>query len=255
MSEVKIYPLADAIDGNYDEWNNYVNKHVDSFNSDKANSIEKEVIALLSTNGWLQNSLGFAYRNQADSYYTVEDSLQNQWGFCDYMDEVGNTLGMDLDTEISTFIYDGQEFRVQLWKGNYGWGSAVGGEFGIYSRPEWEAMGNPYVEGAASSEMILYDAVDEKYQLPVEQTTSYIGIKGDIRTVTNDTSQYGDGTHYWNLNIRTEAGVDKADIVSTYNIDCSGKDYEFQVALYNSLKSQSNLQVTQKDRMIMVTYR
>lgn len=256
-----IKPIAGMIDNKYDEiaaknpfLNNFIKEHIDDFNSSDMNEKEKAVIALLSTNEWLPKIFGFKYRDRADSYYTVEDSLQNQWGFCDYMDELGSTLGMDLDTEITTFRYDGQEFRIQLWKGTYGWDSAVGGEFGIYSRPEWEAAGDPYKPGSKSSEMILYDAVDEVYQLPVKQTTSYKDSHRITKAFINNTAQYGDGTHYWNLNIRTEAGIHKNAIVSTYEINCRGKNEEFQQALYNSLLENKNLQVRQKGDIITVIY-
>lgn len=256
-----IKPLAGAIDSKYDELaadnpiiNNWVNEHSDLLNSKEAAAFEKAVIELLSTNGLLENLLGFKYRNGSDSYYTVEDSIQHQWGFCDYIDEMGSTLGMNLDTEITTFAYDGQEFRIQLWKGLYGYDGAVGGEFGIYSRPGWEAKGNPYVEGSKGSEMILYDAVDEAYQLPVKQTTTYARDRGKTKTFVNDTSTYGDGTHYWNLNIRTEAGIDKSTISTKFEIDCSSKDYGFQQALYESLLSEPNVTVEQEGRTVIVTY-
>ena len=256
-----IKPLVSKIDTKYDELaaenpfiNNWVHDHVDFLNSDGANFLEKKAIELLSTNGVLQNILGFAYRENSNGYYTVEGCLQNQWGFCDYIDELGGTLGMDLDTDISTFKYDGQEFRIQLWKGHYGWDSAVGGEFAIYSRPEWEAKGDPYVQGSKASELTLYDAASKEYQLPVKQTTYYTDDHGRKKRFINDTSTYGDGDHFWNLNIRTEAGVDKSSISTEFEIDCSGKDYGFQEALYNSLEQKENLKVRQEGSKSIAYY-
>ena len=150
--------------------------------------------------------------------------------------------------------YDGQEFRIQLWKGHYGWDSAVGGEFAIYSRPEWEAKGDPYVQGSKASELTLYDAASKEYQLPVKQTTYYTDDHGRKKRFINDTSTYGDGDHFWNLNIRTEAGVDKSSISTEFEIDCSGKDYGFQEALYNSLEQKENLKVRQEGSKIIAYY-
>ena len=256
-----IKPIADKVDNSYDklEAEHSFIKNVfgdldEMLNTDIANNIEEKGFSVLSINGCMQNLLGFNYRAEGDSYYTQEGSLQNQWGFCDYMDDIGNVLGMNLDTEITTFNYDGQEFRVQLWKGNYGWGAAVGGEFGLYSRPEWEAKGNPYVQGTPESKLILYDCVDEKYQLPVKQQTSYIDKKGIKKSLNNNTASYGDGTHYWNLNIRTEAGVENQTIATKYEIDCTGKDVAFQEPLYKSLVSNSNIKVAQEGSIITVAY-
>lgn len=256
-----IKPIASATDNAYDQvaaifplLDILVNKGSDSLNHPWANAIEEKGVELLSTNGLLQRLLGFCYREESDSYYTVEDSLQNQWGFCDYMDEMASTMGMDLDTKITTFNYDGQEFRLQLWKGTYGYDSAVGGEFGLYSRPDWEASGERYEEGQPASEMILYDAVSEEYQLPVKQIVTYRDEKGQSRRIVNDTAVYGDGDHYWNLNIRTEAGIEKEAVSSIYEIDCSGQEKGFQQALYNSLVAEEGLQVMQEGSTVIVSY-
>ena len=256
--------LSPGLDGTTDGYNtltskipglaNLFGKFAPFLNSGTANQIEKGTIGILTMNGLLQSLLGFNYREGSDSYYTEEGSLQNQWGFNDAMDHWGSTLGMNLDTSISTFTYDGQEFRVQFWKGTYGWDSCVGGEFGIYSRPEWEAKGNPYVEGSPESRMILYEAVEDRYQVPVRQTTTYTRDSGREKSFVNDTSTYGDGDHYWNLNIRSDAGVDKQSVRSEYVIDCSKQGSGFCDAMYNSLKDKPDLQVSRNGNTITVKY-
>ena len=45
----------------------------------------------------------------------------------DFYDEAGALLGMDLDDEIVTFQYGNREYRIELWKGNYGFGNALAG--------------------------------------------------------------------------------------------------------------------------------
>ena len=256
--------LAPALDGTTDGYNQLIAEvpflgsllgNISKImNSGPANAVEMGLFGLVSINGLMASILGFRYNPGSDSYYTVEGSLQNQWGFNDAMDHWGSTLGMDLDTSISTFTYDGQEFRVQFWKGTYGYDGAVGGEFGIYSRPEWEAKGNPYVEGSKESRMILYEAVDEKYQVPVRQTTTYTRDSGRERHFTNDTGTYGDGDHYWNLNIRTEAGVEKQTVRSEYVIDCSKQGSGFCDAMYSSLQGEADLEVSRNGNVITVRY-
>ena len=256
--------LAPMLDGTADGYNKLISEvpwigtlignYERIANSRPGGAVEEGFYKFFSIGGALQTILGFTYNPDTDSYYTKEGSLQNQWGFNDAMDQWGPTLGMDLDTSISTFTYDGQEFRVQFWKGTYGWDGAVGGEFGLYSRPEWEAKGNPYVEGSPESRMILYEAVDQKYQVPVRQTTTYTRDSGRSLRFVNDTGAYGDGDHYWNLNIRTEAGIEKQTVRSEYVIDCSKQGSGFCDAMYQSLSEKPELQVSRNGDVITVKY-
>lgn len=209
------------------------------FNSDQFNEAEREGISLVA--GSLAALLGFTYNEKTDSYYTREGCIQQQWGFCDAIDDWGPALGMDLDTDVKTFTYDGQEFRVQLWKGLYGGGGAVGSEFAIYSRSETEAMANPYEWGNENSRYVLYDSVEDKYQPAVTQKTMYKDSKGRSEKFSCDTKEYGDGDDYWNLNIRTDAGARKNTIVSTYTIDCSKQGEGFAQAMEEAFKNDPNL--------------
>lgn len=203
------------------------------------NEAEKAVIGAIA--GPLAQCLGFVYNEETDSYYTKEGCLQQQWGFCDAIDDWGPGLGMDLDTDVVTFKYDGQEFRVQLWKGVYGGGFSVGSEFAIYSRSEAEAMANPYEWGSENSRYILYDSVEQKYQPTVKQKTEYTDAEGKSHAFSCDTRDYGDGDDFWNLNIRTDAGVEKNSIGTTFTIDCSKQGEGFAQAFTEAFKRDSNL--------------
>ncbi len=187
--------------------------------------------------------LGFRYNPDTDSYYTAEGCIQQQWGFCDAIDKWGPALGMDLDTDIVTFTYDGQEFRSQLWKGIYGGGLSVGSELGLYSRPQGEALATPYIPNDPSSEYILYDSVEQQYQPVIRQTTEYYDAASDEwRSFENYTGNYGDGDDYWSLNIRTDANVDKNSIRVSYVVDCTKQGPEFAKAYYEALLKSNNLE-------------
>ncbi|MCR4691242.1 MAG: DUF4474 domain-containing protein [Lachnospiraceae bacterium] len=213
--------------------------HSDTFNSVGMNLLERGLDLIGECpflNAPLPYLLGFTYNPDTDSYYTQEGCIQQQWGFCDAIDGWGPALLMDLDTDVKTFTYDGQEFRVQLWKGSYGGGGSVGSEFAIYSRPEAEALANPYTWEDPGSKYILFDAVDQQYQPQIYQETSYTDMYGNSDSFSCDTRDYGDGDDYWNLNIRTQAGVDRDDVSVQYVIDCSQQGPEFAQALCDSFQ-------------------
>jgi hypothetical protein len=152
---------------------------------------------------------------------------------------------MDLDTDITTFTYNGMEFRTQLWKGTYGGGFSTGSEYGLYCRPEAEALANPYEWGSEDSRYILYDSVPQEYQPVITQRTEYFDeASGTWKSFRNCTSDYGDGDDYWSLNIRTDAGVDKSTVRVSYDVDCSKQGPDFARAMYESLLNDPNLRGT-----------
>lgn len=82
----------------------------------------------------------------------VPGSIQQRSGFSDLIDLAGPMLGMDLDTQIVTFEYDGREYRLQTWDGTYAAGAGWGGEVALYSRPSPGEGGRPY-EGMSPEEV------------------------------------------------------------------------------------------------------
>lgn len=88
-----------------------------------------------NTDNPLSTYLSFTFENgQMHSVYSP-DSIQYRSGFSDFIELAGPLLGMDLDTQIVTFTYNGKEYRLQTWDGTYGMGTQFGGEIELYSRP------------------------------------------------------------------------------------------------------------------------
>ena len=83
---------------------------------------------ILKTRGFL----GFIYDAKARVFYSVKRNWQTFFGYCKKFDEVGLKLNMVLDTEPIYFHYDGYDWLIQLWKGQYG--ITAGGEIGIYRK-------------------------------------------------------------------------------------------------------------------------
>lgn len=65
------------------------------------------------------------------------ESFQAKLGYTPLYDMGAGLIDFDIETTRLDFDYDGKEYRIQLWKGQYISGSigTVGGEIGVYTRP------------------------------------------------------------------------------------------------------------------------
>ncbi len=66
------------------------------------------------------------------------DCMQANFGYHPIYDLGANLIDFSIETTKLDFDYDGKEYRIQLWKGQYISGEigTVGGEIGVYTRPE-----------------------------------------------------------------------------------------------------------------------
>ena len=76
--------------------------------------------------------------------YTTVDCWMRNFGFCMMYDILANMMPISYSyvTRRFTFEYDGLEWMIQIWKGNYF--ISNGGEVGIYSRDPATARGTFY---------------------------------------------------------------------------------------------------------------
>ena len=154
--------------------------------------------------GLVGAGLGFEYVKEGDFYTTNEHSLQSYLGFHDMYDSIHKLGGMDLhDKVIEVTGSDGKEYRLELWKGSYGSGSAFGGEIGLYVR-------DPHQGGLQGLLRLIpgfYPTAQGGDQIRMVQEI-YNKTSGESY-FTNDNRGSRDGDHFWNLAIRTEPGVGK----------------------------------------------
>ncbi len=78
---------------------------------------------------------GFAYNAFSQQFYATNACWQRQFGFTPLYDLIAK-LAFDYTTRRFFFEYDGKEWMIQIWKGNYVFDTFVGGEIGIYNRPD-----------------------------------------------------------------------------------------------------------------------
>ncbi len=78
---------------------------------------------------------GFAYNAIYDQFYATNDCWQRQFGFTPVYDVLAK-IAFDYSTKRIFFEYGGKDWMIQIWKGNYVFNMFVGGEVGLYNRPD-----------------------------------------------------------------------------------------------------------------------
>lgn len=85
----------------------------------------------------LDNALsvfGFAYSRSCDCVISGMDPWQRQMGYCRQYDEAAPAMHMIMDCEPVYFRYNGRNWLLEFWKGQYG--CAAGAEIGLYYNDE-----------------------------------------------------------------------------------------------------------------------
>lgn len=77
------------------------------------------------------NESGFSYDPSQDMFFSTMNAWQNEFGYCRLYDEACAPLGMIVDCEPVYFEYDGKEWLIEFWKGQYG--MTTGCELGVYN--------------------------------------------------------------------------------------------------------------------------
>ena len=77
---------------------------------------------------------GFAYLPKEDIIYSTMNNVQRMGGYCRGYDDAAIAINSVIDCEPIYFCYDGYEWMIELWKGQYG--IETGGEIGVYYREQ-----------------------------------------------------------------------------------------------------------------------
>lgn len=144
----------------------------------------------------------------------VDGSIQKRNGFGDITELACPLLGMELDSHITTFVYNDKEYRIQVWDGPYAFNLAYGGEIGVYVRDAPTSPSQQYQE-------MRPDAIRESLDtLTPQQTRSiftvYRSATGSDAPDMRITVNTGGGEHidrnagkgYWTFDCR---GVPRFD--------------------------------------------
>ncbi|HWD06049.1 MAG TPA: DUF4474 domain-containing protein [Amycolatopsis sp.] len=172
---------------------------------------------------------GFKYVEDGDYYTTGEHSVQRYLGWHDIYDKMERLIGAKLDHTSAqgdnmefTDPKTGKQYRLELWKGSYGFGGAFGGEVGFYTR-----------EAGSHDPDGYYSAAQGDDQIKVTQQI-YDKKTGQVY-FTND-GQGADGpdrSHYWNLAIRTQPDVHADQLGQRATIEV--RDTDLRDRIYNEM--------------------
>jgi hypothetical protein len=77
------------------------------------------------------DELGYSYDAEQDIFYSNLYAWQRDFGYCRFYDESNTSIGIILDCDPINFRYNGKEWMIEFWKGQYG--MAAGCEIGIYT--------------------------------------------------------------------------------------------------------------------------
>ena len=93
---------------------------------------------------------GFKYDYKQGITYTDPNAPQKYAGYTPLYDLASKDIGFNISAQIITFEYNGKEYMVETWKGDY-WGAA-GCEIGLYSRKKGQNHNDPYFYECATDE-------------------------------------------------------------------------------------------------------
>lgn len=112
---------------------------------------------------------GFAYHPDKDIIYSTMNNVQRMGGYCKGYDEAAIAINSVIDSEPICFCYDGFEWMIELWKGQYG--IETGCEIGVYYREQ----GKPLSIAEKTVLGKLYDCVPDERMLDLRFCLLYEG--------------------------------------------------------------------------------
>ena len=113
---------------------------------------ETDSIAVKNKNSDDTGLYGFKYSMQDQVFYTAEDTWQRNFGYEETYDNFAGAGAISYDTIRVKFNYQGNEWMIQFWKGQYGF-VLIGAEIGLYNRKE-NATASSYYDCVTDEEKL-----------------------------------------------------------------------------------------------------
>ncbi|MDR0812442.1 MAG: DUF4474 domain-containing protein [Oscillospiraceae bacterium] len=101
------------------------------------------------------NDFGYGYDEEKNLFYTLVHAWQRKYGYCRLYDEACGPSGMIIHCEPFYFESGGEQFMLELWKGQYG--MTTGCEIGLYRDSGKQLLSSPWFESVRDDEMVLMD--------------------------------------------------------------------------------------------------
>jgi len=129
----------------------------------------------------LLHDLGYDYDAAQNVFFTRIDAWQRKYGYCSLYDEGTAISGMILDCEPIYFVYDGNVYLLELWKGQYD--LCMGAEVGFYRDSGGKLLGSHWFESVTDDmlpriSMTLYRDYEDEYHEVFERTADQWWLTG-----------------------------------------------------------------------------
>ena len=183
------------------------------------------------------NIFSYRYDYVDDVYYTDDKNCwQKPFGFARIYDILSPYVAMEYDYTRIFFTYEGKDFMVQFWKGQYGY-LFYGGEIGIYSKPASDEKVN----------MFTFFAVADEEDWPMMELSLYHQqLNGNWkREFTRDYDRYWWCTGFKAGILRDVEPADELRLVSRITF----KDENFASLVAQGLRDCGFAEATSKDQV------
>lgn len=127
--------------------------------------------------------VSYLWNPEGNFYYVEDNPWQRNFGFNVIYDWSAAMLVMYYDTWRACFDYDGLEWMIQAWKGQYGF-LFIGGEIGVYTRKPGQSV-------VTSSH---YDCADDNHLINMEMSIHFDAHDGNGYKKLFTRSYY---PHWW----------------------------------------------------------
>ena len=139
--------LQQQLDEIKDRWGDVINPTIDADGN----------ITVESVDGTDTGLFGFKYSTRDKCFIIAEDAWQRNFGYNQTYDDTSAAIAITYDTMRVYFTYDGLEWMIQYWKGQYGL-VLVGAEVGTYNRPVGSSASSHY--DCADDELKMLQSMD-----------------------------------------------------------------------------------------------
>lgn len=155
--------------------------------------------------------LSYMYSYVDDYYYTDDKNCwQDNFGFARIYDIVSPYFVLEYDYIRVFFPYDGQDFMVQLWKGQYGY-VFYGGEIGIYHKDHSDKE---------PGMLTFFKCADEKYWPYMTMNVYHQELNGEyVREFTREYDKYWWCTGFKNGHLRVVEPADELRIIARLSMN------------------------------------
>ncbi len=166
----------------------------------------------------------FNYDAGQHMFFNAENCWQGDMGFTIFYEMIAPLFGYAYITRRVCFNHDGKDWMIQLWKGNYGYCTFVGGEVGVYYKDENDPVLKKY-----------NCATQDEYLRPItlriyDANRSYV-VRSEAEAWWVTGFAFADAVLPSNLTLESDIGFDDGAMLSAFTSTLDGMEgIEYKVS-------------------------